>query len=52
MTKYHCCGSGMFIWDPNFSITYLGSVFFPSLIRIKEFKCFNPKKLFFKLSEI
>jgi hypothetical protein len=31
-----CCGSGMFIPDPNI---------FPSRIRIKEFKCFNPKKL-------
>jgi hypothetical protein len=36
-----CCGSGMFIPDP-------GSEFFPSQVRnrIKEFKCFNPKKWF------
>jgi hypothetical protein len=34
-----CCGSGMFIPDP-------GSEFFPSRIRIKEFKYFNPKKCF------
>jgi hypothetical protein len=34
-----CCGSGMFIPDPNF--------FHPgSRIRIKEFKYFNPKKWF------
>ncbi len=36
---YHCCGSEMSILDP-------GSVFFPSRIRIKDFKCFNPKKMF------
>jgi hypothetical protein len=40
-----CCGSGMFyhgsrIQDPNFF--YPGSEFFPSRIRIKEFKYFNP----------
>jgi hypothetical protein len=34
-----CCGSGMFILDP-------GSEFFPSRIRIKEFKYFKPKKWF------
>ncbi len=32
-----CCGSGM---------VYPGSEFFPSRIRINEFKHFNPKKLF------
>jgi hypothetical protein len=38
---FQCCGSGMFIPDPNF--------FHPaSRIRIKEFKHFNPKKLFLR----
>jgi hypothetical protein len=36
---YQCCGSGMFIPDP-------GSEFYPSWIRIKEFKYFNPKHCF------
>ncbi len=35
--KQQCCGSGMFIPDPNI---------FPSRIRIKEFKYFNPKNCF------
>jgi hypothetical protein len=39
-----CCGSGIFIPDPNFS--HPGS-----LIRIKEFKYFNPK-IVSKISEI
>ncbi len=35
----HCCGSGMFILDPNF--------FHPvSQIRVKELKYFSPKKWF------
>ncbi len=38
----------MFIPDPTFS--HQGFEFFPS--KIKEFKYFNPKKLFIKLSEI
>jgi hypothetical protein len=49
-----CCGSGMFIPDPNFHpvVPDLGSEFFSSRIRIKEFKYFNPKKIIFKLSEL
>ncbi len=39
-----CCGSGMFIPDPTFF--YPGSELSPSRIRIKEFKYFNPKKMF------
>jgi hypothetical protein len=35
--SYQCGGSGMFIPDP-------GSDFFPSRIRIKEFKYFIPQK--------
>jgi hypothetical protein len=36
---YQCCGSGMFIPDPN--------CFYPgSRIRVKEFKYFNTKKWF------
>ncbi len=40
-----CCGSGMFIRipDPNF---------FPSRIRIREFKYFNPKKWFHPLGNM
>jgi hypothetical protein len=38
------CGSLMFIPGPNFF--HPGSEFFPSRIRIKEFKYFNPKKWF------
>jgi hypothetical protein len=43
-----CYGSGMFITDTGsrirlFSIPDPESVFFPSRIRIKEFKYFNPK---------
>ncbi len=41
--KTQCCGSGMFIADPTFSIPDPN---FPSRIRIKEFKHFNPKKWF------
>ncbi len=41
---FQCCGSGMFIPDPNYF--HPGSDFFPSRIRIKEFKYFNPKNLF------
>jgi hypothetical protein len=37
----------MFIPDPTFF--HPGSKFFPSLIRIKEFKYFNPKKWFLTL---
>jgi hypothetical protein len=60
-----CCGSGMFIPDPNFSIPDPGSEFFPSRIpnpkfpsripglgsriRIKEFKYFDPKNCFLAL---
>jgi hypothetical protein len=44
-----CCGSEMFIPDPNFSIPDPGSTRFR--IRIKEFKYFNPK-IVSKLSEI
>jgi hypothetical protein len=40
-TDHHCCGSGMFIPDPNFF--HPGSELFPSRIRIKYF---NPKKSF------
>jgi hypothetical protein len=39
-----CYGSGMFISDSTFF--HPGSEFFPSRIHIKEFKYFNPKKLF------
>jgi hypothetical protein len=39
-----CCGLGMFIPDSNF--LHPGSEFFPSRIRIKEFKYFKPKKWF------
>jgi hypothetical protein len=39
-----CCGSGMFIPDPNFF--HPGSEFYPSRIHIKELKYFNPKKGF------
>jgi hypothetical protein len=44
-TLNQCCrGSGMFIPDLNFF--YPGSEFFPSRIRIKEFKYFNPTNYF------
>ncbi len=43
--------------DPNFfhlgsEFFYPGSEFFQSRIRIKEFRCFNPKKMVSMLSEI
>jgi hypothetical protein len=41
-----CCGSGMFNPDPNFSIPDPNCFHPGSRIRIKEFKYFNPKKLF------
>ncbi len=37
-TICQCCGSGMFILDPNFF--HPGSRIFPSRIRVKEFKYF------------
>jgi hypothetical protein len=52
---YQCCGSEMFIRDPGsefFSIPDPGFDFYPSRIRIKEFKYFNPKIKVSKLSEI
>jgi hypothetical protein len=43
-TVKQCCGSRMFIPDPNF---------FPSRIRMTEFKYFNPKNFYrTKLSEM
>jgi hypothetical protein len=50
--SYQCCGSGMFITDPNFF--YPGSeVFCPgSRICIKGFEYFKQKKVVSKLSEI
>jgi hypothetical protein len=45
-SELQCCGSGIFIPDPNFSHTGSRIRFFPSRIRIKEFKYFNPKKCF------
>ncbi len=46
-STHQCCGSRMFIPDP-------GSEFFPSRIPDphQEFKYFNPKKWFSKVSEI
>jgi hypothetical protein len=41
-----CCGSRMFIPDPNFFHPGSRIRIFTSRIRIKEFKYFNPKKLF------
>jgi hypothetical protein len=41
-----CCGSGMFIPDPNFSIPDPNCFHPRSRIRIKKFKYFNPKILF------
>jgi hypothetical protein len=44
-----CCGSGRFILDPGsefFPSRIPDPNFFPSRIRIKEFKYFNPKNLF------
>ncbi len=41
-----CCGYGMFIPDPNFSIPDPNFSYLGSWIRIKEFKYFNPKELF------
>jgi hypothetical protein len=53
-----CCGSGIFIPDPdqNFSIPYSGSrvkkITDPGFrIRIKEFKCFNPKNCVYVLGK-
>ncbi len=48
LSHQQCCGSGMFIPDPEFrlrifSIPDPGSEFFPSLIRINKFKYLNPK---------
>jgi hypothetical protein len=40
------CGSGIFIPDANFFHHGSRIRFFPSRIRIKEFKYFNPKKWF------
>ncbi len=41
-----CCGSGMLIPDPGSELSIPDTNFFPSRIRIKELKYFNPKKLF------
>jgi hypothetical protein len=41
-----CCVSGMFIPDPNFSVSNPGSEFFSSRIHIKEFKYCNSKNGF------
>ncbi len=50
LTDYQCCGSRMFIPNPNFSQAWIPDpdFFHPgSRIRIKEFfQYFNPKKLF------
>jgi hypothetical protein len=43
---YHCCGSGMFIPDPRSEFFPFRIRIFSIPIRIKEFKYFNPKKLF------
>jgi hypothetical protein len=45
-TINQCCGSGMFIPDPNFSIPDPDFFHPGSRIRIKKFKYFNSKKWF------
>jgi hypothetical protein len=42
LRNFQWCGSGMFIPDPT--LFHPGSEFFPSRIRIEEFKYFNPPK--------
>jgi hypothetical protein len=48
-TFLQCCGSGMFIPNPNFF--HPGSEFFPSRIRVKEFKPFYLTKWFLSSRE-
>jgi hypothetical protein len=45
-TFCQCCGSRMFIRIPDPTYFHPGSEFFPSRIRIKEFKFLNPQKWF------